>query len=176
MAWLGEASAGAQSEGAQLDNVLSGGSFQRELAVGPGNSSDRVLRLQIRPDPRWAQGATSWHRRNGLHRPSQRIAVSDSQDPQWCDEAPAWLLASGRARRENGTMAQGSVDLDSLSPAEQLDLLEQLWDRLSENPANLQLTAEQAQVLDQRDADLDRDVQAGRSLGQPWSEVRKRLG
>jgi hypothetical protein len=40
-------------------------------------------------------------------------------------------------------MAQDSVDVDSLTPAEKLDLLKRLWDRLSQNPANLPLTAEQ---------------------------------
>jgi putative addiction module component (TIGR02574 family) len=72
-------------------------------------------------------------------------------------------------------MAHGAVDLDALTPAEQLELLEEIWARLSKNPANLPLTAEQAQELDQRDADLDRDIKAGNSLGERWSEVRKRL-
>lgn len=68
-----------------------------------------------------------------------------------------------------------TIDLDALTPAEQLDLLEQIWDRLSRNPANLPLTAEQARMLDERDDQLEADIRAGRPLGEPWSEVRKRL-
>jgi putative addiction module component (TIGR02574 family) len=72
-------------------------------------------------------------------------------------------------------MAHGAVDLDALTPAEQLELLEAIWARLSKDPANLPLTPEQAKELDERDADLERDIKSGAPLGEPWSEVRKRL-
>jgi putative addiction module component (TIGR02574 family) len=72
-------------------------------------------------------------------------------------------------------MAQVTVDLDSLTAAEQLDLLERIWERLSRDPANLPLTPEQARELDDRDDALEADIRAGRPLGKPWSEVRKGL-
>jgi putative addiction module component (TIGR02574 family) len=67
------------------------------------------------------------------------------------------------------------VDLDALTAAEQLDLLERIWERLSRNPANLPLTPEQVRELDDRDAELEADIRAGRPLGEPWAEVRKRF-
>lgn len=72
-------------------------------------------------------------------------------------------------------MAQATVDLDALTAAEQLDLLERIWERLSRDPANLPLTPEQARELDDRDDELEADIRAGRHLGEPWSEVRKRF-
>jgi putative addiction module component (TIGR02574 family) len=72
-------------------------------------------------------------------------------------------------------MAHIPVDLDALTVAEQLDLLERIWERLSRDPANLPLTAEQVRELDDRDDDLEADIDAGRPLGEPWSEVRKRF-
>jgi len=35
------------------------------------------------------------------------------------------------SERENGSMTRSSVNLDDLTPEEQLDLLEEIWDRLS---------------------------------------------
>jgi hypothetical protein len=42
-------------------------------------------------------------------------------------------------------------------------------------PANLPLTEAQVRELDERDMDLEEDIKAGRPLGEPWSEIRKRL-
>jgi putative addiction module component (TIGR02574 family) len=53
--------------------------------------------------------------------------------------------------------------------------LERIWERLSRDPANLPLTPEQARELDERDDELEADTRAGRPLGEPWSEVRKRF-
>ena len=72
-------------------------------------------------------------------------------------------------------MAQTSVDLDALTANEQLELLERIWERLSRDPANVPLTPEQAGELDARDDELEADIRAGRPLGEPWSEVRKRF-
>ena len=63
-----------------------------------------------------------------------------------------------------------------MTPEEQLDLLEQIWDRLSRQPAALPpLSNELKAELDSRSDDLDDDIRAGRPLGEPWSEVEKRL-
>jgi putative addiction module component (TIGR02574 family) len=65
-------------------------------------------------------------------------------------------------------MAQTTLDLDALTAAEQLDLLERIWERLSRDPANLPLTPEQARELDDRDDDLEAHIRADRPLGEPW--------
>jgi len=72
-------------------------------------------------------------------------------------------------------MGQTSVDLDALTADQQLELLERIWERLSRDPANLPLTPEQTRELDARDDELEADIRAGRPLGEPWSEVRKRF-
>lgn len=72
-------------------------------------------------------------------------------------------------------MGHAAINLDDFSPEEQLDLLEEIWDRLSQNPANVPLTDAQRLELDSRLDDLEEDIQAGRPLGEPWEEVRKRL-
>jgi len=72
-------------------------------------------------------------------------------------------------------MGLPTVNLDDLSPEEQLQLLEDIWDRLSQRPANLPLSPEQREELDRRLDAFEEDVRAGRPLGRPWSEVRERL-
>lgn len=73
-------------------------------------------------------------------------------------------------------MGHPPVNLDDMTPEEQLDLLEQIWDRLSRQPAALPpLSNELKAELDSRSDDLDDDIRAGRPLGEPWSEVEKRL-
>jgi len=58
-----------------------------------------------------------------------------------------------------------------LSVAERMQLVEELWDSIGEQPADLPLTAEQRDELDRRLADCEADPNAG----SPWSEVRDRL-
>ena len=72
-------------------------------------------------------------------------------------------------------MGHPAVNLDELSPEEQLELLDRIWDRLSRNPSALPLTEPQRVELDSRLDDLEEDIRAGRRLGEPWEEVRKRL-
>ncbi len=72
-------------------------------------------------------------------------------------------------------MGLPAVDLDHLSPEEQLQLLEDIWDRLSQTPARLPLSPEQREELDRRLDAFEEEVRAGRPLGRPWSEVRERL-
>lgn len=69
-------------------------------------------------------------------------------------------------------MGHPAVNLDDLTPEEQLQLLEDLWDRLSERPANVPLSDEQRAELDRRLDALEDDIRAGRPLGRPWAEVR----
>lgn len=72
-------------------------------------------------------------------------------------------------------MAHPPVNLDDLTPEEQLQLLEDLWDRLSERPAQLPFSDEQRAELDRRLDALEADARSGRPLGRPWSDVRERF-
>jgi putative addiction module component (TIGR02574 family) len=62
-------------------------------------------------------------------------------------------------------MASPIFDFSHLTPAERIELAEQLWDSLE--PQALEPTAEQAAELRRRRAALEEDG----SLGQPWSEA-----
>ena len=55
-------------------------------------------------------------------------------------------------------MGEPSVRIESLSKDERLDLLERLWDSLSETPADVPVTRAQQAELDRRSDALDRDV------------------
>ena len=72
-------------------------------------------------------------------------------------------------------MTRSAVNLDDLTPEEQLDLLEEIWNRLSQHPAGIPLSEAQRAELDKRLDALESDVRGGRPLGRPWSEVRERL-
>jgi putative addiction module component (TIGR02574 family) len=72
-------------------------------------------------------------------------------------------------------MGEPSVKIESLSRDERLDLLERLWDSLSETPAEIPVTLAQQAELDRRSDALDRDVANGRELGVPWDEVARQL-
>lgn len=72
-------------------------------------------------------------------------------------------------------MSEPSVVIESLSTDERLDLLERLWDSLSETPADVPVTTAQQAELERRSEALDRDVAEGRALGVPWDEVARHL-
>ena len=64
-----------------------------------------------------------------------------------------------------------TIDVTRLSPEEQLQLLDQLWESLSANPDAIPLTDAQREELDRRLDDLDRDG----PVGIPWEEVLARI-
>ena len=68
-------------------------------------------------------------------------------------------------------MAKLEIDINKLSPEERLDLIEELWDSLSTDPAKIPLTDAQANELDRRLAEMDQDD----SLGIPWETVLARI-
>jgi putative addiction module component (TIGR02574 family) len=68
-------------------------------------------------------------------------------------------------------MAKAAIDLDALSTDERLNLLEDLWESLSKNPAALPLTDAQRAELDRRLDDLEQDG----PTGIPWDEVLARI-
>lgn len=72
-------------------------------------------------------------------------------------------------------MAEPAIRIEALSTDERLDLLEKLWDSLSQAPASVPVTPAQRAELDRREADLDRDLAEGRALGVPWDEVARQL-
>jgi putative addiction module component (TIGR02574 family) len=68
-------------------------------------------------------------------------------------------------------MAKLEIDISKLSPEERLDLIEELWDSLSTDPARIPLTEAQADELDRRSAEMEQDD----SLGIPWETVLARI-
>jgi putative addiction module component (TIGR02574 family) len=72
-------------------------------------------------------------------------------------------------------MTRSAVNLDDLTPEEQMDLLEEICERLSQHPAGIPLSDDQRSELDRRLDALETDVRAVRLLGRSWAEVRERL-
>jgi len=70
---------------------------------------------------------------------------------------------------ENTAMGKPAIDLQSLTPEERLELLEELWDSLTDD--DLPLTGAQREELDRRLDDLD--LEGPRGI--PWEEVLRRL-
>jgi len=62
-------------------------------------------------------------------------------------------------------------ELFKLSAAERLELIEELWDSISDGDAALTLTEEQREDLERRLAESDADPTGG----SPWEEVRERI-
>lgn len=59
-------------------------------------------------------------------------------------------------------MAQPDIDLEALSPEEQLQLLDRLWERIGRSPDLFPLTEPELREIDARSDELDRDLKAGR--------------
>ena len=72
-------------------------------------------------------------------------------------------------------MSDPTIDIERLSAAERLDLLERLWDSLSAEPSNVPLTDAQRRELDRRLDALDSARARGEPLGVPWDEVLRQL-
>jgi putative addiction module component (TIGR02574 family) len=77
--------------------------------------------------------------------------------------------------RLGSAMDEPAVRIESLSKDERLDLLERLWESLSETPTNVPVTRAQQAELDRRSEALDRDLGKGHALGVPWDEVVRQL-
>jgi putative addiction module component (TIGR02574 family) len=63
------------------------------------------------------------------------------------------------------------LNIDQLTTEQRLDLMERLWDSLSETPETLPLTDAQREELDRRLDDLEREG----PRGIPWNEVLQRI-
>jgi len=66
-------------------------------------------------------------------------------------------------------MGESAIDVSGLTSDQKLQLLEELWDSLTED--EVPITAAQREELDRRLDDLDRDG----PQGIPWEHVLKRL-
>ncbi len=62
-------------------------------------------------------------------------------------------------------MAKPAFEIEKLTPAEQLQLVEELWDSLCDQPDAVPLTEAQRAELDRRLDDLERDGPVGVPLG-----------
>jgi len=75
-------------------------------------------------------------------------------------------------------MANSSLKIEELPLDERLELLEELWESLRQNPDNVPFTSAQQQELDRRLDELESDLDRGEELGIPWDmvleQVRKR--
>jgi len=68
-------------------------------------------------------------------------------------------------------MSTQAIDLDKLNVEERLDLIEGLWNSLTDDPSRVPLTEAQKKELDRR---LDK-IEAGDAAGIPWDEVLKQV-
>lgn len=66
-------------------------------------------------------------------------------------------------------MSRPAVDIEQLTPAERLDLIERLWDSLSED--DVPVTDAQRGELERRLDALDREG----PIGVPWEQLREEL-
>jgi len=62
-------------------------------------------------------------------------------------------------------------DVMELSVAERIELVEDVWDTISEVPESVKLTQQQRQILDERLEAYHKNPDAG----SPWEDVRKRI-
>ena len=68
-------------------------------------------------------------------------------------------------------MSMPAIDIDAMEPDERLRLIGDLWDSLSENPDDVNLTPAQRAELDRR---LDR-LESGKATLVSWEELKARL-
>jgi putative addiction module component (TIGR02574 family) len=71
---------------------------------------------------------------------------------------------------ETDYMSRPAVDIEQLTPAERLDLIERLWDSLSDE--DVPITDGQRSELERRLDALDREG----PIGVPWEQLRDELG
>lgn len=68
-------------------------------------------------------------------------------------------------------MARLALEISSLTPAERLQLVDELWESLCDTPEVVPLTDAQRAELDRRLDDLEEDG----PIGIPWDEVVPRI-
>ena len=68
-------------------------------------------------------------------------------------------------------MAESAFNIDDMSQEEQLQLIEQIWEKLSSHPDSVPLSPNQKAELDRRLDDLER----GTAEGIPWEDVLQQI-
>lgn len=81
------------------------------------------------------------------------------------------VLQLSHSRGDTGVMARPAVDITKLTPAERLQLVEELWDSLCDTPEAVPLTEAQRAELDRRLDDLEQEGPSGI----PWDEVVRKI-
>jgi len=77
--------------------------------------------------------------------------------------------------RLSNPMGESSIKIDALNSEQRLELLERLWESLSQEPDAVPVTEAQRAELDRRALALDADLVEGRPIGVPWDEVVRQL-
>ena len=72
---------------------------------------------------------------------------------------------------DNPRMALPKVDIDTLSPAERLELIERIWDSLSSD--DVELTAAQQAELAHRIEDMERHPEDSVSMSEALRRLRR---
>ena len=78
------------------------------------------------------------------------------------------------ATRHIGPVSAPKIDFSHLSPAERLQLVEELWDSLT--PEEIPITAEQARELRRREALHEADPHRGRPWREAFDEIERQRG
>jgi len=74
-----------------------------------------------------------------------------------------------------GSMARPAIDIDTLTPDERLQLIEELWDSLGPDERDaIPLTAEQEAELDRRLDALEREGPTGITSDELFTRIQKR--
>jgi putative addiction module component (TIGR02574 family) len=68
-------------------------------------------------------------------------------------------------------MSKPALNIEALSCAERLQLIEELWESLRQSPDTVHLTRDQRDELDRRLDDLERSG----TNGTPWEEVLQQI-
>ena len=71
------------------------------------------------------------------------------------------------------TMTVSGLDIERFSAEERLELLDRLWDSLSQTPNAIPVTDAQRAELDRRLADLEQDGATGVSLDEVEAKILK---
>lgn len=82
------------------------------------------------------------------------------------DRAP---LVEGVKPTHTPDMGLPKIDLDALTDAERLQLLDQVWESFRQSPESLPIPESHRREIDARQAEYE----AGRMTARPWDEVRE---
>jgi putative addiction module component (TIGR02574 family) len=99
------------------------------------------------------------------------LSLASRDDSQSLVDVPLSSLLSVSSGGRSSMPTKPSVDIDSLTPLERLQLIDYLWKSLSRASEAVPLSEAHSRELDQRLDELD----AGESAGIPWQQVLDRI-